>query len=314
MKISTKRVIGLISASCAVLLLASNLLAAEFPNMPIKFIVGFKAGGAVDTMSRILAEEMSKDLGQPVVVQNKAGGGGNLATNFVKNSDADGYTISAIPSELLVSDPILLKTNYTESDFAYLGAGAMFQEAFVASADKPYNDFKGMIEWAKKNGKTLRYASMIPTDIAVTKAISKETGVKILPVPTKGGAAVMTSVLGGYVDFGFSGGLHYSYVKAGKMKVLMSAMSKRLAAFPDIPTSGELGWDLPLDNYMMVFLRKEVPQDIQQKLAQAIEKAFKSKKFLLVAEKLNLVPVYFSPKQCESQIEKTKKVMEKFDF
>ena len=307
-------VLTLLIAMVVVWSFCGGAVAADFPTKPIKLIVGFRAGGSIDTMGRIIAEEMSKELGQPVVVQNKTGGGSNLASTFVKNDKPDGYTISAVPSQLVVMNPKAMKTKYTADDFAYIGAGAMFQEAFVALADKPYNDFMEMIAWAKKNNKKLRYASMIPQDISIAREISKDTGVTILPVPTKGGAAIMTSVLGGHVDFGFSGGVHYTYVKAGKMKVLMAVGTQRLTAFPDVPTIIEMGWDMPIDNYMMIFLRKEVPASIQKTLADAVAKAFQCDKFKEVVDKLNMVPVYLDPDQCVEQIEKTKAISEKFEF
>lgn len=296
------------------LILSGKSMAADFPNKPIEMIVGFRAGGSVDTMGRILAEEMTRELGQPVVVQNKAGGGGNLATTVVKNNDADGYTISVIPSQQIVFNPKALKTKYTADDFSYIGAGASFQEAFVSLPDLPYNNFKEMIDWAKKNDKKLRYASMTPMDMAITNAISKDTGVIILPVPTKGGAAIMVSVLGGHVDFGFSGGLHYSYVKAGRMKVLMAMTSKPLVAFPDVSTVIDNGWNLAMDNYMIMFVCKEVPENIKKILADAAGNAFKSKKFIEVVNNMNLVPEYLDPSQSAELIEKTKKVIDQFEL
>lgn len=307
MKVLNKLIPALI---CSFLIVSHA--AAAFPEKPIQLVLGFKAGGALDTMARIVADELTDALGQPVVVQNKAGGGGNLATTYVKRAKADGYTISLIPMQSLIYAPVALKAKYAVDDFSFLGSGVTMQEAFVSLSNKPYKTFLEMIDWAKKNNKKLRYASVVPIDVALTKAISKETGVIILPVPTKGGAASMTSVLGGHVDFGFSGGIHYQYVKAGKMNILMGLGSEKLAAFPKVPTIVESGWDIPMENHYVLFLRKETPKDIQQKLAQAAEKAFKSDKFKEIVEKTKLAENYLPPVAVEEEVVKAQEVVKKF--
>ena len=307
--VALRRFLAVLAVSMVFL---GNAVAADFPTKPIQLVLGFKAGGALDTMARIAAEAMSNELGQPVMVQNKEGGGGNLASTFVKNEKADGYTISMIPSNSMVYNPMAMKTKYTADDFAYIGAGVLMEEAFVCLPDKPYKTFEEMIVWAKQNNQKLRYASVVPLDIAITKAIAKDTGVEILPVPTQGGAASMTNVLGGHVDFGFSGGIHYQYVKADRMIILMGLGSKRLAAFPDVPTIVESGWDLPMDNYYMMFVRKETPQEVQDLLAAAAKKAFTSEKFMEVVEKTSLTAEYIDPAQSTEKIAQAKEVMKKF--
>lgn len=296
------------------MIISGSAIAGDFPEYPIVMVVGFQAGGSIDIMSRILAEEISKDLGQSVVVQNKPGGGGNLATTFVKNEKADGYIISAIPSQLIVSNSKMAEAKYSSDDFFYLGGGAFMQEAFVSLPDKPYKNFKEMINWAKENKKKLVYGSMTPIDIAITKYISKQTGVEILPFSTKGGADIMSSVLGGHVDFGFSGGIHYSYVKAGRMQVLMGLGHRPLAAFPEASTIIDMGWDIPMDNFFVAFLNKDAPENIKEILSKAVAKAFKSDKFIEVVDKLSLVHEYLSPEQSKDQIQKTIKVIQNLDL
>ena len=288
----------------------NQVMAAGYPDRPIQLYLGFGAGGALDTMARIFAEEMSVVLGKPVIVQNKEGGGGNLATTYLKNEKADGYTISLIPSQSLTYNPVAMKTQFTADDFSYLGSGVYMQEAFVCLPDKPYKTFKEMIEWAKQNNQKLKYSSVVPIDIAITKAITKATGVQLLPVPTKGGAASMTSVLGGHVDFGFSGGVHYEYVKAERMIVLASLGAKRLAAFPNVPTIVESGYDIPIDNYYVLFLRKETPPEVMDVLAKAAQKAFTSEKFVGLVDKMNLKGEYLTPEQSTAEITKAQKIME----
>ena len=148
-------------------LLFSGAVLAGFPEKPIQILVGFKAGGGVDTMSRILAEVMSKDLGKPVIVINKAGGGGNLACTALSREKADGYSIGISPSSPMVFNALKGKgRRWSVDSFCYLGTGARFQDSFVAKSDAPFGDFLSMLEYAKKNNKKLRFSSVTPTDAA----------------------------------------------------------------------------------------------------------------------------------------------------
>ncbi len=286
--------------------------AGSFPDKPIQLFVGFNAGGSFDTMARILAEEMTKELGQPVIVQNKPGGGGAISSVLTKNAPADGYTINLGPSMIVAHNAISPNSAYSTDDFYFFGAGGYNQEAFVSLPDKPYKTLKEAIEWAKKNDQKLRYASMVPTDVALTRFIAKESGVEILPVPTQGGSAIMASVLGGHVDFGYSGGIHASYVKAGSMQVLAALTSDRLVASPDVSTLAEQGWDLPVDVYSMVYGRKEIPEDVKSILTNALAKAMQSEKFKELMEKLSLLHVYKNPAECAEIIKRNNEVVRKF--
>ena len=204
---------------------------AEYPDRPIKVLVGFKAGGGVDTMARLLAKKAGDALGQPVVVVNKPGGGGAIAAKAVLGAKPDGYNLVFSITLTFAGWPHMTKVNYTVDDFTYIASVGKFQEAFVAGSEQPFKDWKGLIEAAKNKDGGLNAAVMTAYEKMVLRYIAKKEGVKFNLVPTKGGAAIMTQVLGGHVDFGFSGGIHYSYVKAGK-----------ITSWPDTAPSG---WGAP---------------------------------------------------------------------
>ena len=271
----------------------SGAALAGFPEKPIQILVGFKAGGGVDTMSRILAEVMSKDLGKPVIVINKAGGGGNLACTALSREKADGYAIGISPSSPMVFNALKGKgRKWSVDSFCYLGTGARFQDSFVAKSDAPFGDFLSMLDYAKKNNKKLRFSSVTPTDAAIASAVSKQTGVALLPVPTKGAAASMAAILGGHVDFGFSAGPHTVYVKTGKMKFVACLQSKRPEEFPNAKTLKEMGFNYVLESNLVVMAPKGLPAEVAARLEKSIKLAFTSDKFKQVVGKLNLVPVY----------------------
>lgn len=291
MKKKAMRTMGLIvlfvSGVCS-----APTMAADYPTKPIKMMVGFKAGGGVDTMARMVAKILSAELGKPVVVQNRPGGGGNLMCSQLYKADPDGYTLGVAPSTVFAFNPLAMKTKYKTSDFDYLGMNARFQDVFVANTEKPWRDMKEMLAWAKEKGEKLRYASVSPLDMAIAKAISAKSGVPILPMPTKGTTESLTNILGGHVDFGFSAGPHYSYVKAGKMFVLVGLSSDPPVAFPDVKTLNDLGYDLAMEDYLAVVAPKGLPSDVAARIEESLKKAFTNDQFLKIVDDMHFEAKY----------------------
>ena len=281
--------------SVALLLFAFVMLgvtpafAADFPTKPIEMQVAYAAGGLADSMARVIAKSMEESLGQPVVVVNKPGAGGALGVTALKSAKPDGYTIGVVTGITLTYTPLVEKVSYTMEDFKYLASVGRFQEAFVAPPDKPYKNFKDLVAYAKKNP-GLTYASMNPIAEYILTAIAKKEGLDWRAIPTKGGSEVMTAVMGKHVDFGFSGGIHTSFVKAGEMIVLAGLGKKRLLASPDVPTLIESGYDFFFDNDNIVYAPKGIPDDVAKKLTAAIEKAAKDPKYIELLQTKFFIP------------------------
>lgn len=268
---------------------------AEYPDQPVKVLVGFKAGGSVDTMARMLAQKAGDALGQPIVLVNKPGGGGAIAAKETLHAKPDGYTLCFSVALTFAAWPYMTPVKYTEDDFTYIAAVGKFQEAFVSLPDKPWKNWKELIAYAKKHG-PLNVAVMTPYDKQVLKYIAKKEGVEFNLVPTKGGAAIMTQILGNHVDFGFSGGIHYQYVKAGKMIVLAGHGEQRLVASPDVPTLKELGYKIALENYNVVAGPKGLPNEVVKKLDGAFAQGVKSPEYQdMMKNKLNFPTLYLGP-------------------
>jgi len=263
--------------------------AADFPTKPIEMQVAYAAGGLADSMARAIAKSMEETLGQPVVVVNKPGAGGALGVTALKSAKPDGYTIGVVTGITLTYTPLVEKVSYTMEDFKYLASVGRFQEAFVAPPDKPYKNFKDLVAYAKKNP-GLTYASMNPIAEYILTAIAKKEGLDWRAIPTKGGSEVMTAVMGKHVDFGFSGGIHTSFVKAGEMIVLAGLGKKRLLASPDVPTLIESGYDFFFDNDNIVYAPKGIPDDVAKKLTAAIEKAAKDPKYIELLQTKFFIP------------------------
>lgn len=288
---------------CLVLFLASSVQSwADYPDRPVKILVGFRAGGGVDTMARLLSQKAGDILGQPVVVVNKPGGGGAIAAKETLRAKPDGYTLSFNIALTFAAWPYMTKVKYTEDDFTYIAAVSKFQEAFVSLPDKGWTDWKGLIAYAKKQG-PLNVAVMSPYDKQVLRYIAKKEGVEFNLVPTKGGAAIMTQVLGNHVDFGFSGGIHYQYVRAGKMIVLVGHGQERLVGTPNVPTLKELGYNIALENYNVVVGPKGMPDDVTQKLGKAFSQAVQSAEYKdLLQNKLHFPALFLGPEELSLKI------------
>ena len=286
--------------------------AADFPTKPIEMQVAYAAGGLVDSMARAVAKNMEGTLGQPVVVVNKPGAGGALGVTALKNAKPDGYTIGVVTGITLTYTPLVEKVSYTMEDFKYLASVGRFQEAFVAPPDKPYKNFKELVAYAKKNP-GMTYASMHPIAENILTAIAKKEGLDWRAIPTKGGSEVMTAVVGKHVDFGFSGGIHTSFVKAGEMIVLAALGKQRLLASPDVPTLIESGYDLFFDNDNIMFAPKGIPDDAAKKLTAAIGKAAKDPKYVeLLQSKLFIPALSLTGDDVAKSLQEGIKVNQKF--
>lgn len=258
--------LGLAVASAAPVL-------AEYPEKPVTIIVGFGAGGGVDTISRAASSALSETLGQPVAIKNQPGAGGALATTALKSMPADGYNIVATTSTTLTFDPHAQDLAYNIDDFEYLAAFGVFPEALVALPGRGWNTFADTIAEAKSKGEPMSYASTTSVDRVVVGLVAEQEGVTLNPTPTKGGAEAVAQALGGHVDFAYSSGTYYAQAEAGDLHVLAVFGDKRIDGFPDAPTLQELGYDISSMNMVLFLIPKGVPDEAKAKLAEAFAAA-----------------------------------------
>jgi tripartite-type tricarboxylate transporter receptor subunit TctC len=233
----------------SMLLLVSSALAqdaaASFPNKPIKIIVCVPAGGGVDTVTRIVAEGLHQRLGQPVIVENRAGAAGNIGAEFVFGSDPDGYTLlAAQPAPLTVNPLLYKKMNFDPAQFEPVAIMTSIANVLLVRPDFPAKTAKEFIDYVKDNPGKINYASQgIGTTSHLTAALfERMTGTKLVHVPYKGTAPALNDIIAGHVDFIFMElasaiRLH----EAGKARILAVATDKRISNLPDIPTLDEAG-------------------------------------------------------------------------
>ena len=273
----------------AVLMLTTAPAAyAAWPEKPITVTVGFGAGGTTDVVARAVAELVSKQLGQPVVIENKAGAGGAVAATALVRQPADGYNLVATTSTTITLDPQMTKLGFSAEDFTYVAATGEFPEAFIALPKSGWKNLRDAIGAAKIGDGKITYASSTALDRMITAVLAKKTGIPFVPVPTRSGAEVVTQVLGGHTPLGYSSGAYYPHAKTGELAVLAVLGEQRLKGLPEVPTLKELGYDLASVNLILFIAPKGLPAEIAGKLNAAFAAAANDPSILDLMEKRSL--------------------------
>jgi len=251
--------------------------AAEFPSRPVEVIICFAPGGTLDLAVRIMGEELSKSLGVPAILNNKGGGGGAVGTEYVVNAKPDGYTILAAPIGVFNILPFLTPDlRYKLLDFIPLCKYANSPNLILVRKASPYKNFNDIISDAKKNpGKlTCATAGMGTAAQFSLEMIKIQAGVDIAHLPYKSGGEVVTSLLGGHVDFASQGlPSALGLMQSGELVGLASTFGK-IPGFPNVPTMEELGYPkATLGVWVGYFLPKGTPKPIVDTLASVFAKA-----------------------------------------
>jgi tripartite-type tricarboxylate transporter receptor subunit TctC len=269
------------------LIAAATLFAATpghaedvFPSHPIKLIVCLPAGGGVDTVSRMVADKMSKVLGQPVVVENKGGQSGNIGTEQVFNSTPDGYTLLASQPAPITTAPILFKNlPYDPTKLEPIAVMSRISNTLLVRPDFPAKDVKEFIAYVKANPGKVTYASQgNGTTSHLTGAMFEAaTGTKMNHIPYKGTAPAINDLIGGHVDVMFNElATSITLHKSGRAKLLAVTSEKRFPEIPDVPTMEEAGVPNFLsDTWNAISAPPKTPAAIVAKLNDAVNKALK---------------------------------------
>ncbi|MGZ5867698.1 MAG: tripartite tricarboxylate transporter substrate binding protein [Xanthobacteraceae bacterium] len=268
-----------------VLLISATSASAEYPDRPIKFILPFPPGGAVDVVTRLVADRMATELGRAIVLEPKPGAGGILATDAVAKADKDGYTLLITTPNHTINAALNPKLPYdTEKDLAPVLILAEVPELLVSHPSAPFSNFKGFIAYAKENPTKLNYSSAgVGTLPHITmELLLQRTGTRVTHIPYKGAAPAMTDLLAGQVQLKMDTyATSNQHVAAGKLRALAFASRARSKLMPDVPTVAEMG--LPgYEGILWIGLMAPAgtPQAVIDKLAAAAAKAVKAPELL----------------------------------
>lgn len=279
--------------------------AQTFPSKPIKIIVPFPAGTVTDTATRLIAPALSQALGQPVVVDNRAGADGAIGAQEVARSPADGYTLlmstngfSAVPAmrKSPPYDPL--------KDFTPVSMVCRFSFFLFVNSDVPARSVKELMDHGRANPGTLNYATGNPTGIVATSQMLSLAGVKMVQVPYKGEPAAMTDLASNRVQLMFgtltTAGPH---VSTGKLRMLATTLPARSPAYPDVPTMAEAGVPrFAVASWAALQGPAGMPKDVAQRIAREVANVLAKPEIRDALARQNIIPAASTPDELRAYV------------
>jgi len=252
--------------------------AQEYPSKPIRILVGYTAGGAVDVVARTVGQHLSDTLKQPVIVENKPGAGTNIAVKSLIDSQPDGYTLMLTANALAANMALYTPAPFdAEKDVTPVALVGRIPVVIAAGANTPYASLQGLIQAAKAKPGTINYATPGngSTPHLAMELFTRAAGIQLAHVPYKGGSQAITDVLGGQLPLVAVNALEVvPHVKAGKLRVLAVMSPTRSAMLPDTPTIAESGYaGFEASVWYGLIAPARTPQPIVDKLYAAVQKA-----------------------------------------
>jgi tripartite-type tricarboxylate transporter receptor subunit TctC len=271
----------------------ANAQADSWPgNKPIRLIVHFAPGGVLDIITRALSGPLAKELGQSVLVENKAGAGGNIGTDFVARAAPDGYTALMYADSNTIAPALYSKLNHDPlRDFDPVTLLSVGSHVLVAHQSVPVRSLAELIDYVKKNPGKLSYAT--PGN-GTAQHLGGETfkamaGLDIAHVPYKGGAQAIVDVVSGQVPLGMLGfAPALPHIRSGRLSALAVTGEQRIALLPDVPTMQELGLKMVTLQWMGISLPKGTPREIVERLHHATVRASRDEQFISRVEAIGM--------------------------
>lgn len=281
--------------STTLLLLPQAVLANKYPDKPITLYVAYAAGGSTDVTARALAQGAEKILGVPIAVENKAGGGATVANGLMASKKPDGYTLLVTSTGSMTMRPLLMKLAYTPDDFRVLMQYSVYVGSLIVNKDAPWKTINEFVDHAKKNP-GMSYASSgthTQQQVAV-EALAACKGLQFKHVPTKGGSASNTALMGKHVDFATGSGSHLPLVQQGVFReLIIFHMDERSPQAPDVPVMKDIGCPPtnPASGLLLV-APAGLPDAIAAKVTDAFKKTAETPEFKQVLAKFNMPYAY----------------------
>ena len=289
-----KTVLGL-TAAFAVTLSSAAALAAGYPERTITMVVPFAAGGPTDTVARLVAESMSKDLGQQIVVENVGGAGGTLGAGRVAAAEPDGYTVLLHHIGMATSATLYRKLAYdTLNAFEYVGLVTDVPMTIVARKDLEPTDLKGLVDYMKANKDTVTVATagIGAASHLCGMLLMSAIDTPLVTVPYKGTGPAMTDLLGGQVDIMCDQTTNTTkQIQGGTIKAYAVTSPARLDVLPDVPTAAEGGLaDFQVGIWHGVYAPKGTPSEAVERLSKSLQVALKDENVVARFAELGTAP------------------------
>ena len=273
---------ALVTLACAATLGTNSAQAqTAFPSKPITMVVPFPPGGPTDLVARVIALEMSKSLGQPVVIDNKGGANGNLGAGVASKAPADGYTLLYNTSSITLSPALYKNLSYdVKRDFAPVALTAVVPLALVVAPNVPVNNVKELIAWVKANPGKVSYGSAGSGNVTHLGAFQfvQANGLDAVHIPYKGSAPANVDLAGGQIQF-MTDTVNsvMAFVRDKRMKMLAVTTAKRMSLFPDVPTLAESGMPgFEVGAWQGLMVPANTPRPVIQRLNAEVMKALQN--------------------------------------
>ena len=268
-----------LTVGAAILSASASAFAAGYPTKPVTLIVPYQAGGSTETMARAFAKQLSVDLKGHVIVQTRPGAGGKVGVTAASHARNDGYTLLFAPISTIIWPSITGKVTYSLKSFVPIVQLADYQQALVVSKESGIKNMDELLQ--KSHQSKLSYGDQTDLSRAFVNYIAKREKVDWLPVPTKGGGEMVPFLLGGKIDFAWSGGSHLRY--PDDMNVLLSMNGKRLASSPNVPSIKEkYGVSMPAGS--VLWAPANTPKEVINEIASAAAKTAQDKGFIDIVQ------------------------------
>lgn len=286
----------------------------KFPSRPVDFIVTWGTGGGADAMARTIGQHIQPILGVAIPVSNVPGASGNTGLGQLQAAKADGYTIATYIMDTLATIPMGL-SKFSVDDFEWIARTQVADSFFFVKSDSPYKTIRELVRAAKENPGKIRVAATgYGTVDDVTVRFFEKVGVKLTTVPYPKPGERYASTLGGHSEVLYEqAGDVLQYLKAGQLRPVIIFADKRHPAFPDVPASVELGYDIQLPQFRSIVTKKGVPGDRVKILADAIRQAMGTPAYKKFAEEWYFRPdSYMPPEQFGPWVREQVKILDQY--
>ncbi|MEQ9199988.1 MAG: tripartite tricarboxylate transporter substrate binding protein, partial [Rhodospirillales bacterium] len=286
--------------------LSLTAVAADYPDKPVKIIVPFGAGDALDATARVIAEQLSAELGVPFPVQNIPGAGGGKGTAEAAKAAGDGYTLLMGSTGAMTARPQISSSGYKTDDFIALAQLVEAPIGIAVKADSPFNSVADIIAAAKAEPGKIKYATPGPgaSQHINMEIFAKAQGIKLTHIGGQGGQGAVTKTLSGEVDFVFVGASNdTALANGGKLRVIALGSPERVSYFPDVPTVREQGFAEDFAVWFGLVTNKGTPADVVAKLRASIAKVANTDKTLKLYATQNLSPAFLDGDAFQKRID-----------
>lgn len=307
MNFTSRAIMAGIAASAIFSVCAVGNAREAYPTQPVRILVGYQAGGPTDVVARMVAAGLQQELGQPFIVDNRPGVGGNIAAEAVALAKPDGYTLLVTAATFTMNGNVYKDQKYDPIEsFVPISKITIAPSILVVNNDSPAKSLSEFIAHGKEPGRELMYGSpgVGGTQHMSTERLVRLTDISARHIPYKGGAGVITDLIAGHIDFGLvtsTGSL--AQIKSNRVRPLAVTGDQRISDLPDVPTFAELGLEgMPSDAWNGILAPRNTPKEIVDVLSQALKKVTTSHEMQSKMQPLGAVVVGNDPQDFSKEI------------